>query len=417
MTAETYSYFGVGGAILALLVPIIQLLINTKEKGWKRITTLGWWMLLIAVYIGVISCLTIRASSSEQKHSQKELKDSIVNESKIQDSITRIVVIDSINAAISRSNHNISITYNSITNSYIINNNSALRQRHFTDQDLSKMLKDIPKTVSRISIEIIGDERESFVFANEMKDKLVRSGYNNISLSTVPLSTDFQNIYDKFIQWPTNVNGKDTIQWGILIYPSSLQQSSIPNFAAADQKLTQSFDDLDNIDYTKAMLARDYITNNFPDTLSDEQGNKLLKFIKHYGYTNTLADLLSYQRKSIYLTEIFKFIVSKEEADLNAWRYLFRSPVSVDLSYVISIIESKPNYWLKYANIVQYAMESSSNICASLLNSEELIDFLLAHEDATYHKQAVDWLNKMIARKASYEKFRNTRFFQKAKLA
>jgi hypothetical protein len=142
-----------------------------------------------------------------------------------------------------------------------------------------------------------------------------------------------------------------------------------------------------------------------------------LKFVKCYGYTNTLADLLSYQRKSIYLTELFKFIVSKEETDINAWRYLFRNPVSVDASYVISIIESKPNYWLNYANIVQYAMESSSNICASLLNSDELIDFLLAHEDATYHKHAFDWLNKMIARKASYEKFRNTRFFQKAKMA
>ena len=187
-----------------------------------------------------------------------------------------------------------------------------------------------------------------------------------------------------------------------------------------EQRLTKAFDDLSNTDYTKRQIAFRYITDNFPDTLTENQIKTLISIIPSMGGSNLeMNDLLKTQKKSIYLEAYFKKIISSDNNnfDRNAWDYLLREDVNIDLPYVISIIKDKPNHCIKYENIVQNAMDmNNSHICEGLLNSHDLINFLInLPDERVYLQQSYNWISKMIDRKPAYNKYRNTYFFRKVK--
>jgi hypothetical protein len=53
--------------------------------------------------------------------------------------------------------------------------------------------------------------------------------------------------------------------------------------------------------------------------------------------------------------------------------------------------------------------------CSQLLNSRELVDFLIQNVNKTELNQAKDWIEKMINRKKNYSIYKKNYFFQKIK--
>lgn len=424
MILTTLDYLYALGAVSALIIPSIDLIRTRKvKKVWyKRITCIGWLIIILAVYLGYVSIYGASVSN------QKIIDDST---NRVSD---RNQIIHSIEEGFKKQGHSVIIDYNPVTNEYLIvpknvdtsffsnqhpaiPSNPILGQRHFTDKDLRKMLKGIPKTVTNITIERIGDERESFIYANEMKDKLTKSGYKNINIQTAPLSADFENIYDKFIQWPTNVS-IDTVGWGILIYPASLSQTPISNISTSDQKLNQSFDDLSDLDHTKSDIAITYIRNNFPDTISNEQAKKLFNYMSMFGTNDEeLLDLISYQKKSAYLDKLFKLVISKNQQDPSGWRYFLKQDVNTVYPYVVSIIKDKQNPILKYTNITTDAiLNDNKQIAIKLLNSKDLINSLITDSTDKQDLHAMYYsLNSIFKIKPSYIIYKDTYFFKNVK--
>jgi len=75
MTSTTLNYLSAIGAIACLILPAKDLITNIEKKGIRRITPIGWALLLTAIYIAVISVATINKVDSE-KQEDKRLADS-----------------------------------------------------------------------------------------------------------------------------------------------------------------------------------------------------------------------------------------------------------------------------------------------------------------------------------------------------
>ena len=184
-----------------------------------------------------------------------------------------------------------------------------------------------------------------------------------------------------------------------------IEQTKIVGVSFDVKKLNTAFDNLESPDYTRREIGLNYIINNFPDTLSDDQLKKIIKADSYFHYStdnnSKINDLLMTQKKSKYLESYFKNALLKNNQNEKAWHYLFRNDVNIDPSFVISTIELRPNYWLTFANVVQYSMDNK-HICTELLNSHELISFLLLNGDKAYQNQAYEWINKMIDRNSIY---------------
>ena len=184
-------------------------------------------------------------------------------------------------------------------------------------------------------------------------------------------------------------------------------------------RLSKAFQNLKSIDYTQRNIAIDYIINNFPAILSDNQIEGLIE-------TNPISSsnlsvieeklcyLLATQKKSKNIENYFKQVISHNASNAIAWHYLLREDVNIDSSYIFSVIKDKPNHCLSYANIVQYAMDiDNGRVCKELLNSKDLVDFLISNSDEkNYLQQCYNWINKMIDRKSSYKKYETTYFFK-----
>jgi hypothetical protein len=197
------------------------------------------------------------------------------------------------------------------------------------------------------------------------------------------------------------------------------KRTVINNNDGGNEKLIEAFEKLKSSGYPQRNIAIDYIINNFPKTLSRTQIKDLIAsnpvFASNFSETQKkLCTLLATQKKSDDLKNYFKQIISYDASNSIAWHYLLREDIAIDFPYVFSVIKDKPNHCLSYANIVQYAMEiDDGRVCTELLNSHDLVDFLISNPDEQrFIKQITDWTDKMIERKSSYKKYKNTYFFQ-----
>jgi len=184
------------------------------------------------------------------------------------------------------------------------------------------------------------------------------------------------------------------------------------------QKFDDALNKLMGTDYPQKSIALDYIINNCPSNLTDSQIKKItsqFSFLSGYGENfSKINDILKTEKKSHYLIDYFKQVISKDNFNAIAWSYLFRNDVNIDAQYAFSIIESRPPHWMQYENIVQYAMENDKT-CSELLNSHELIDFLFKNVEQVNLKQAYNWIEKMIERKETYDRYKPNYFFQRIK--
>ena len=187
----------------------------------------------------------------------------------------------------------------------------------------------------------------------------------------------------------------------------------------SNKKLSEAFQNLKSLDYTQRDISIDYIINNFPKILSANQIKDLIETNPISASNlnerqNKLCYLLATQRKSENIENYFKQIISYNSSNAIAWNYLLREDVNIGLPYIFSVIKDKPNHCISYQNIVQYAMEvENGHVCNELLNSSDLVDFLISNVDEkTYLQQAYSWISKMIERKSSYKKYKKTYFFK-----
>jgi len=222
-----------------------------------------------------------------------------------------------------------------------------------------------------------------------------------------------------------NISSRDTFQYkknvynigGDLVYGD--KKTVINTDYSNNKRLNEAFEHLKSSDYIQRNIAIDYIINNFPKTLSENQIKDIIEVnpISASNLSETqskLCYLLAKQKKSISIENYFKQIISYDASNSIAWHYLLRKDVGIDLPYVFSVIKDKPNHCINYSNIVQYAMDIDDGyVCTQLLNSHDLINFLINNVDEKdYVKRSYDWINKMIERKPGYQKYKNTYFFE-----
>lgn len=200
------------------------------------------------------------------------------------------------------------------------------------------------------------------------------------------------------------------------ILENSTSENKVSN--EGKRKFNDAVNNLKSSNYDEKDMSLNYIISNFPDRLTEEQIKIITseyEFLQgHVNAYNQINLLLSRQQKSLLLVAYYKQVLIKNEEDRTAWHYLFRKDVSIDMPYVVDKIKNKPNHCMKYANITQYAIESkNTKICMSLLNSHDLVDFLVSNKnEQKYLVQAIEWLNKIINSNPSYETYRDTYFFE-----
>ena len=248
---------------------------------------------------------------------------------------------------------------------------------------------------------------------NELKNKVsaIEDSLNKVGINIEDktgklLIIDSQLLKKKFIQIINN---------NTLPIPGPVSDNSYE----IDKKLNKAFQDLENSDNIRREINLDYILNNFPENLSATQIRQLINAVPISSSSisekqDKILSQLSVQKKSNEIENYFKQIISFDPMNAIAWHYLLRSDINVDISYVISVIKRSPSYGQKYQNIVQYAMEAENkNISFKLLDSREVLQFIITNNEEFYLKEAKIWLNKMIDRKASYKVYKNTYFFEK----
>lgn len=67
LTSTTYDYITIAFSVLCLLVPCYDIIDNTSRRGIKRITKLGWMLIIVSFLFGGTSALKINAANSEKK--------------------------------------------------------------------------------------------------------------------------------------------------------------------------------------------------------------------------------------------------------------------------------------------------------------------------------------------------------------
>jgi hypothetical protein len=167
MTSFAYSALFQYGAICAFIVPLFQLILNKNGKGLRRITSIGWILLVIAIYMGVVNHLTVKAYKEEKTASDsinKQINDSLhLSINNLQSSLNKMPFLiafkvdsaskkrDTILLTALRENHipanfdlHGNITINNITISPII---------HFTKQDGVSLLSQINSLKAEYNIE------------------------------------------------------------------------------------------------------------------------------------------------------------------------------------------------------------------------------------------------------------------------
>jgi hypothetical protein len=222
----------------------------------------------------------------------------------------------------------------------------------------------------------------------------------------------------KAVSKDTTKNVKNTYNIsGDLVYGG--KKTIINKGDASNKKINEAFQKLNSAEYVQRNIAIDYIVNNFPKTLSENRIKEIIKanpiFASNLSDTQSkLCYLLATQKKSESIVNYFKQVISYNSGNSIAWHYLLRKDIAIDLSYVFSVIKDKPNHCISYMNIVQYAMDiDDGHVCTELLNSPDLVNFLISNADEeVYLKQGYDWISKMIERKSSYKKYKNTYFFK-----
>jgi hypothetical protein len=73
INSTNLNYIAVIGAIAFFILPAWELITNTKKRGIKRITKIGWVMLFTAIFFGVVSVLSIHAGDVEKKIASDKL--------------------------------------------------------------------------------------------------------------------------------------------------------------------------------------------------------------------------------------------------------------------------------------------------------------------------------------------------------
>lgn len=201
----------------------------------------------------------------------------------------------------------------------------------------------------------------------------------------------------------------DNIQQPISPLPTNNSSGDI-------QKINKAFYDLGINGYQRD-ISLNYIIQNFPPNIADNQINQIIKdypfFQSHEDQYNQIKYLLTTQGKKQIVIDFFKTILLKNGADKILWDYVYKYDKNLTFDYIVGTIKPNPPYWMRYSDAIRFSMGVNNNICKQLLNSNELIEFVITRcsdDELIWCKNAI---KSTIENKHTYSDYKTTYFVQK----